>query len=157
MRHTRAEVVKRAIREFQLLDRLVGGLTVAEWKRAVPRSETKDPWTVKDALAHITHWKAGVALSARGQRRPPEERKLNITDGNHLVYVRWRNRSSKEVLSWHRQVHVDLLAALREAPNTWYSRRDRGADWPFDLDGHSAEHRVKDIQRALAKRKTKAR
>jgi hypothetical protein len=149
MRHTRSEVIKRAIREFKLLDRLVAGLTVAEWKKAVPRAETKDPWTVKDALAHITHWKEGVALTAMGQHRPPDERKLNITEGNHLVYMRWRNRSAGEVLAWHRQVHVDLLAALRAAPNNWYSRRDRGPDWPFDLDGHSAEHRVKDIERAL--------
>jgi hypothetical protein len=157
MRHTRAEVIKRANHEFRLLDRLVAGLTAAEWKNAVPRSETKDPWTVKDALAHITHWKEGVTLSARGQRRPPEESKLNITDGNRLVYTRWRRRSAREVLLWHRQVHVDLLAALRAAPDRWYSRRDRSPDWPFDLDGHSAEHRVKDIQRALAKRTTKAR
>ena len=153
MQHTRAEVIKRAKREFRLLDRLVAGLTAAEWKIAVPRSEAKDPWTVKDVLAHITHWKEGVTLSARGERRPPEESRLNITDGNRLVYTRWRRRSAREVLSWHRQVHVDLLAALREAPDRWYSRRDRGPDWPFDLDGHSAEHRVKDIERSVTRRK----
>jgi hypothetical protein len=153
MRHTRSEVIKRANREFKLLDRLVGGLTAAEWNKAVPRAETKQPWTVKDSLAHITYWKEGVALTAMGQRRPPDERKLNITEGNHLVYMRWRNRSSREVLAWHRKVHVDLLAALRKAPNDWYSRRNRGRDWPFDLDGHSAEHRVKDIERALTRGK----
>jgi len=153
MGHTRAEVIKRATREFKLLDRLVAGLSAAEWRRPVPRSETKDPWTVKDALAHITHWKEGVALSARGQHRPPNERKLNITDGNRLVYARWRRRSPKEVLAWHRQVQADLLAALRAAPDRWYSRGDRGPDWPFDLDGHSAEHRVKDIARSLKKGK----
>jgi hypothetical protein len=157
MRHTRAEVIKRANREFRLLDKLVAGLAAAEWKKAVPRAETKDPWTVKDVLAHITHWKEGVTLSARGERRPREESRLNITDGNRLVYRRWRGRSAREVLLWHRKVHVDLLAALRAAPDRWYSRRDRGPDWPFDLDGHSAEHRVKDIQRALAKGKSKAR
>ena len=153
MGHTRAEVMRRAAREFKLLDGLVTGLSAAEWRRPVPRSETKDPWTVKDVLAHITHWKEGVALSARGQHRPPKERKLNITDGNRLVYARWRKRSPREVLAWHRKVHADLLRALREAPNEWYSRRDRGPDWPFDLDGHSAEHRVKDIARALKKGK----
>ena len=157
MQHTRAEVIKRAKSEFRLLDRLVAGLTAAEWKKAVPRSETKDAWTVKDVLAHITHWKEGVSLSARGERRPPEESRLNITDGNCLVYLRWRKRSAREVLQWHRQVHVDLLAALRAAPDRWYSRRDRGPDWPFDLDHHSAGHRVNDIQRALEKGKTKAR
>jgi hypothetical protein len=157
MPHTRAEVIKRATLEFKRLDRLVARLTPAEWRQRVPRAETKDPWTVKDSLAHITHWKAGVALSARGQRRPAEERGLNITDGNRLVYARWRRRSARDVLAWHRQVQADLLAALQEAPSEWFSRPSRGGDWPFDLDGHSAEHRVKDIQRALAKRKTKAR
>ncbi len=149
MRHTRAEVIQRAKREFKLLDRAVTGLTSAAWKKPLPRPETKDPWTVKDALVHITYWKAGVALSARGQRRPAEESRLGITDLNRLVYKRWRNRSPREVLAWHKQVQADLLAALREAPDRWYSRGDRGRDWPFDLDGHSSEHRVKDIERTL--------
>lgn len=156
MRHTRARVIERTIREYKLLDRLVSKLTTEEWKRPLLRSETKDPWTVKDALAHITHWKANAARTARRQPMPPEERELNITDGNRLIYRRWRNRSPQEVLAWHRQVQKDVLAALREAPDEWFSRPSRGANWPFDLDGHSAEHRVKDIQRALAKGKSKA-
>ena len=68
MRHNREEVINRTILEFELLDRLVANLTNEEWNRLVPRSESKDPWTVKDALAHITHWKADVARSARRQR-----------------------------------------------------------------------------------------
>jgi len=156
MTHTRDEVIKRATREFRLLDRLVSGLTAAEWRKAVPRPETKEPWTVKDALAHITYWKEGVALAARRQRRPREESGLNITEGNHLVYARYHKRSAREVLEWHRRVQADLLRALREAPDEWFSRPRRGDNWPYDLDGHSAEHRVKDIQRALAKGKSKA-
>ena len=153
MRHTRAEVIRRATQEFKLLDRLVARLTAAQWKKRVPRSETKDPWTVKDVLAHITYWKAGVALSARGQHQPKELSKLNITDGNRLVYMRWRKRPAKEVLAYHRQVQRDLLKALREAPEDWFTRKGRGPDWPFDMDGHSANHRLKDIERALAPRK----
>jgi hypothetical protein len=153
MPHTRAEVIRRANREFKLLDRLVSRLTAAQWKKPVPRAETKDAWTVKDSLAHITHWKAAVTLSARGERKPPEERGLDITKGNRLVYLRWRKRSAKEVLAWHRQVHADLLVALRAAPDDWYSRPSRSANWPFDLDGHSAEHRLKDIERAVTKGK----
>jgi hypothetical protein len=153
MRHTRAEVIRRANREFKLLDGLVAGLTSAQWKTPVPRPETKDPWTVQDALAHITYWKSGVTLSARGQRRPPKERKLEIPERNHLIYVRWRSRPPREVLAWHRRVHAELLAALREAPTEWYSRRDRGPGWPGDLDGHSTAHRLRDIQRALKREK----
>ena len=150
MRHTREEVVERTIREFELLDQLVAGLRDEEWNRPVRRPEGKDPWTVKDALVHITHWKANTARVARKQRRPPEERGLETNDYNHLIYERWRDRAPREVLAWHRHVQEDLLAALREAPEDWFSGKERGAPWPFDLDGHSAEHRVKDIERTLA-------
>jgi hypothetical protein len=154
MRHKREEVIERTIREFELLDQLVAGLTNEEWERLLLRPESKEPWTVKDALAHITHWKADVARFARGQRRPPEERGLGETEGNHLVYLRWRDRPPQEVLAWHRQVQEEVLAALREAPEKWFSGRERKPEWPNDLDGHSAYHRVKDIERALAGRPT---
>jgi hypothetical protein len=154
MRHTRNEVLKRTISEFKLLDRLVSKLTLEEWKRPLLRSETKDPWTVKDALAHITHWKEDAARSAKGLPRPPLT-KLNVTDGNHRVYVHWRNRSPKEVLAWHRQVQKKVLAVLKELPDDWFTGKERRSEWPFDLDGHSEYHRVKDIERALAKGKVR--
>lgn len=153
MAHTREEVIKRTIREFRRLDRLVAELTPAEWRKLVPRPETKEAWTVKDALAHITYWKEGVAFSARRQRRPREASGLPITQGNHLVYVRYHRLPARKVLEWHRQVQADLLKALREAPDGWFTRPSRADNWPFDLDGHSAEHRVKDIEGALAKRR----
>ena len=149
MHHTREEVIHRTIREFELLDHLVANLTNEDWEKLLLRPETKDPWTVKDALAHVTHWKADAARSARGQRRPPEERGLNYNDGNHLIYLRWHNRSPQEVLVWHRQVQEDVLATLRAAPDEWFSARERRPEWPYDLDGHSAYHRAKDIERAL--------
>lgn len=151
MRHNREGVIKRTIQEFELLDHLVANLTNEEWHRLVQRPESKDPWTVKDALAHITHWKADVVRKARRQPVPGEEKGLSETDGNHLVYLRWHNRSPQEVLAWHRQVQKDVLAALQEAPEEWFSGRERGPDWPGDLDGHSAYHRVKDIEQALKK------
>ncbi|HUH96615.1 MAG TPA: maleylpyruvate isomerase N-terminal domain-containing protein [Anaerolineales bacterium] len=156
MTHTRKEVIRRAVREFRLLDQLVAGLTAAEWRKAVPRTGTKDPWTVKDALAHITYWKAGVVREARGKRMLPEH-SLKPTQLNHLVYTRYRKHPPREVLEWHRRVHEDLLKALQEAPDAWFSRPSRRDNWPYDLDGHSAEHRLKDIRQALARRKTKAR
>jgi len=148
MRHTREEVIARTVSEFEQLDNLVAGLSEEEWKRPLIRPPTKEAWTVKDALAHITHWKADVGRSALRQPRSPES-KLGETAGNHLVYLQWRERSPQEVLAWHRQVQDEVLAALRKAPEAWFSRRERRAEWPFDLDGHSAYHRVEDIQRAL--------
>jgi len=148
MRHTREEVIARTTREFELLDRLVANLTEEGWGRLLIRPETKDPWTVKDALAHITHWKADVVRSSRKQRRPVEERGLETNAANHLIYLRWHDRPSQEVLAWHRQVQQDLLSALRAAPEGWFSGRDRRAEWPYDLEGHSTYHRVRDIGRA---------
>src|SRR5262245_33601099 len=130
MRHSREEVIERTIREFELLDQLVVNLSDEDWERLVERPESKDAWTVKDALAHITHWKADAARSARGQHKPPDERGLMINDGNHLVYTRWRDRSPQEVLAWHRQVQEDVLAALREAPEEYFSGKERGEPWP---------------------------
>lgn len=151
MRHSRRQVIKRTIREFQLLDRLVANLTDKEWNRLLHRSESKDPWTVKDALAHITHWKADTIRKAKRQPIPVEEKGLNWTDGNRLIYKRWRDRSPQEVFAWHRQVQEDVLAALRDAPEEWFSGRERRPEWPFDLDGHSSYHRIKDIEQALIK------
>ena len=102
MYHNREEVIERTIREFELLDHLVANLTKDDWERRLLRPETKDPWTVKDALAHITHWKADAVRSARGQRRPPEERGLNENGGDNRICVRWRDRPPQDVLSWHR-------------------------------------------------------
>ncbi len=157
MRHTRADVVERTIREFERLDRLIAGLTDADWARPVSRSEAKDPWTVKDAVAHIAHWKADTARSIRRRRRPLEERGLNLSEANHLVYVRWRDLSPPEILAWHRQAQADVLSALREAPDVWFSGRERPEWWPIDLDGHSEQHRVQDIERALSSHATDSR
>lgn len=149
MRHNREEVIERTIREYELLDHLVANLPDEDWERLLLRPETKDAWTVKDALAHITHWKADIARSARGLRRPPNERGLETNSANHLIFLRWHDRPPHEVLAWHRQVQQDVLAALRSAPEAWFSSRERRAEWPYDLDGHSAYHRAKDIERVL--------
>jgi hypothetical protein len=149
VQHNREEVIARTIQEFELLDHLVVNLADEDWFILLPRAEGKDPWSVKDAVTHITYWKADVARSARGLRRPPEERGLNENDGNHLIYLRWHDRTPQDVLAWHRQVQQDVLAALRAAPEKWFSGKERRQEWPYDLDGHSAFHRIKDIERAL--------
>lgn len=148
MRHTRKDVVARARREFAALDRLVERLRPADWKRRVPRPPTRDPWTVKDALAHIVYWKEHTARVIRGERRPPELRGLDVKRLNRVIYERWRRRPPAEVLAYHRRVHADILATLARTPDEWFGRRDRSPHWPADLDGHSAAHRVKDIEAA---------
>jgi len=151
MRHSRKEVIKRTIREFKLLDDLVSSLTNEDWNRLLSRPETKDAWTVKDALAHVTHFKADVVRKIKKQPIPVEVKGLSETDENHLIYARWRDRSPQEVLAWHRQVQDDVLAALQGAPEEWFSGREHRPEWPFDLESHSRYHRIKDIEQALKK------
>jgi len=142
-------VIRRTIQEFKLLDRLVSKLTDEEWNRRLPRPETRDPWTVKDALVHVTYRKANMVRTIRKQRRPDDERGLSPDEVNRVVYLRRRRRSPQDVLAWHRQVQKDILAALEEAPQEWFNGRERGPDWPYPLEGHSSFHRVRDIERTL--------
>jgi hypothetical protein len=149
MRHTRRQVVARARREYARLDRLVTGLRPADWRRRVPRPPTRDAWTIKDALAHVVYWKEHTARVIRGERRPPEMRGLDVHGINRLVYRRWRGRRPGEVLAWHRRVQADVLRTLAKTPAAWFGRRERSPRWPGDLDGHSAAHRLRDMEAAL--------
>ena len=149
MRHTRKDVIARTSKEFRALDRLVFRLKPADWRRRVPRPEAKDQWTVKDALAHIVYWKEHSARVFRGEKRPPELRGLAVNQGNALIYRRWRNRRPADVVAWHRRVQDDVIRTLQARPEEWFTGKERGASWPGDFDGHSAWHRVRDIEAAL--------
>jgi mycothiol maleylpyruvate isomerase-like protein len=149
MRHTKKTVIARTRREFAILDRLVARLRTADWKRRVPRPPTRDPWTVKDALAHIVYWKEHSARVFRAERRLPEMRGLDVNAINRLIYRRWRRRRPSELVAWHRQVQQDVLKTLAANPPAWFSRRQRSPQWPLDFDGHSAGHRRDDIEAAL--------
>ena len=150
MRHTRAQVLARARREFAALDRLVARLRPADWKRRVPRPATRDPWTVKDALAHIVYWKEHTARVIRGERRPPELRGLDLEGINRLVYERWRRRPARDVVDYHRRVQADVVRTLAKTPEEWFGRREHSPRWPADLDGHSTAHRMSDMEAALS-------
>ena len=150
MRHKKRDVIARTRREFAILDRLVKRLRAADWKRRVPRPPTRDPWTVKDALAHIVYWKEHSARVFRGERRLPEMCGLDVNAINRLIYLRWRRRQPRELVTWHRQVQKDVMKTLATNPPAWFSRRDRSPKWPLDFGAHSADHRRDDIEAALA-------
>src|SRR6059058_776243 len=80
------------------------------------------------------------------ERRPPEMRGLDVEQINRLVYRRWRRRRPSEVAAWHRRVHADVLRTLAMTPREWFARGERSPQWPADFDGHSAAHRVRDIE-----------
>jgi mycothiol maleylpyruvate isomerase-like protein len=149
MRHSRREVIDRTRKEFQRLDRLVSALKPADWRRRVPRPETKDPWTVKDALAHITYWKEHSARAFAGRKRPPELKGLEVNEINAVIYRRWRSRRPADVVDWHKRVQIEVIETLKARPDEWFGSRERGANWPGDFDGHSAWHRVRDIEAAV--------
>ncbi|PYN87124.1 MAG: hypothetical protein DMD87_14610 [Candidatus Rokuibacteriota bacterium] len=157
MRHTKKEVIARTRREYAILDRLVAWLRAADWKRRVPRPPTRDPWTVKDALAHIVYWKEHSARVFRGERRLPEMRGLDVPQINRLIYRRWYRRRPAEVVAWHRRVQRDVLEALAANPPEWFSRRERSPKWPLDFDAHSADHRRDDIEAAISPGRRAAR
>src|SRR5438067_5983232 len=124
MRHTRREVVDRTVREFEQLERLVLRLRPADWRRRVPRPETKDPWTVKDALAHIVYWKEHSARVFRGDKRPPDMRGLDVNAGNALIYGRWRNRRPADIVRWHRRVQQQVLLTCGSGLTTGSAERN---------------------------------
>ncbi len=99
----------------------------------MPRPESKDPWTVKEALAHIAYWKEHTARVIRGERRPPQMRGLEVSQINRILYERWRERRPAEMLRYHRRVHEDVMRTLAEKPPEWFGRRERSAFWPGDL------------------------
>jgi hypothetical protein len=150
VRHTKKAVIARTRREYAILDRLVSRLRPADWKRRVPRPPTRDPWTVKDALAHIVYWKEHSARVFRGERRLPEMRGLDVNAINRLIYRRWRARRLAELVAWHRRVQRGVLKTLAANPPEWFSRRERSPKWPLDFDAHSADHRTGDIEAGLA-------
>ncbi len=121
MRHKKKDVIARTRREYAILDRLVTRLRPADWKRRVPRPPTRDPWTVKDALAHIVYWKEHSARVFRGERRLPEMRGLDVDQINRLIYRRWRGRRPAELVAWHRRVQRDVLQTSAANPPEWFS------------------------------------
>lgn len=107
---------------------------------------------MKDSLAHIIHWKEHTGRVLRGERRPPELRGLEVNPINRIIYQRWRNRRPSDVLAWHRRVQQEIMRTLRQTPEDFFSRKERGKDWPGDFTSHSAWHRMRDIEAAVKER-----
>ena len=58
-------------------------------------------------------------------------------------------RHNREEVIKQAKREFELLEALREAPEAYFSGKERGPEWPSDVDGHSEYHRVKDIEEAV--------
>lgn len=156
VRHRKEDVRARAEAEFARLDELVRSLGPADWEAPVPRPPGKDPWTVKDALCHVIFWKAHQSRVFRGDRPPDDERGLDVSTLNHKVWLDWRGATPTEVTLWHRRVHAEVLQAIDARDEDWFAGRLRSVWWPGDLESHSADHRVKDVEAALARSEVEA-
>ena len=102
----------------------------------MPRPETRAPWTVKDALAHILYWKEHTCRVFRGEPRLPEMRGLGIEQINRKIYNRWRRQRPAALMAWHRRVQAEVIKTLAKKPTEFFSRKNRGHEWPADFDGH---------------------
>jgi hypothetical protein len=151
--HTRESVLQRIVDEYDALEAAIANLGPTDWQFLPGRREGEDPWTVKDSLAHITHWKTNSVRRFRGERRKPGEAppRRPVNETNHLVFEEWKDRSVEDVLAWHRAVQAELVAAVQDAPESHFSKRERPRVWPRGATGHSTEHRVKDVEQPFAK------
>ena len=101
----------------------------------MPRPETRDPWTLKDALVHIVYWKAHSARVFRGEKR---RRNRGLRQLNHLS-EQWPTLA--ETSSPGTAV-ADVIAPANEVVQ-------RGAAWP-DFDGHSRHRGERQSRRAAS-------
>lgn len=147
---TKVATIARVSAEYRSLDRLVRRMGPADFRRLVFRSETRESWTAKDALAHITAWKWNMQRALAKEPRPPGPRARTVAEANSRIYRGWHRRSAADVVADHRSAQAATLRTLRALPDEYFAGRTRSARWPFDLVGHSAEHRVRHIERALA-------
>ena len=157
IRHTRASVIARVEAEYRALDRAIRRLTPRHFRAPAFARTKRERWTVKDALAHVVAWKYFTVLSLRGERRPPEWRGLDVVTANAKIYRAWHRMPPRAVVAEHRRTHREAIAALRALPAERLSGRLRSAQWPFDLVGHSTEHRVRHIEPSLPNLKNKLR
>ncbi len=147
--HTRAEVIARANDGYAATERLIAGLSPRDWRRPLLfAADARDRWTVKDAIAHLTYWRSDVARIARAERRSPQERRAIGSDPSHFVFLRFRDLTPEELVAYHRDVQRELIAALRAAPDSWFTSKKASSWWPPNVDHHPAQH-VRDVERAL--------
>ena len=149
MIHTKRRTLARIEAEYRALDRAVRRLAPADFRRPAFQAEARERWTVKDALAHIVWWKANMHRAITKAPQRPGWSKLTVRQANKKIYDEWHRTSPRELVAWHRAAHRALLASLRRLPEVYFSGRRRSGEWPFDLVGHSAEHRTRHIERAV--------
>ena len=150
MRHTRATVIRRVEKEYAELDRAIRALVRNRLDRPVPgfgaRARIRrERWTYKDTLAHVLFWKQWQMETIARRPHAEKPRGLSLHDENRWIYERSRRRSARSLIAWHRRLHREVLKVLLAAPSATFTSK-RSAQWPYDLDGHSAAHRKRHLE-----------
>ncbi|HUQ42703.1 MAG TPA: maleylpyruvate isomerase N-terminal domain-containing protein [Candidatus Limnocylindrales bacterium] len=150
MWHNKADTIARVDAEYTALDAVVRRLGTAGLEGDVPgfgaRARIRrERWKRKDALAHIVEWKRQALRALRKEPSDPKLRGLVIAEKNRALYRRWHSRPARDVVAYHRQVHRDVMTAMRALPDEYFRKRF-SPQWPNDLVGHSAEHRRRHLE-----------
>ena len=156
IRHTKRDTLARVVAEYRALDRAVRRLGERGLREPVPgfgaRARIRrERWLAKDALAHIVEWKRQALRGLRHEPSDPTLRGLPIDRKNRLLYERWHRRSVAAVVAYHREVHREVVAALRSRREEFFREPPRSPSWPNDLIGHPRGHRERHLE-ALAQR-----
>jgi hypothetical protein len=176
---SRDAVINATVAAFRRLDDVLGVVRPSALETPMLfASESIDAWRIKDAVAHVTHYKARAVhrlIKGRAKEVPerdldgywaPEEwAALEAADHvlprldartrrrhglNHLVYERWRDRSAREVLAWHRRVHEHVVSVLRDGPDEWFGPSGRLPRVAVGELAHHLDTHLRDIRRALS-------
>jgi len=128
----KAELMARLQREWAAVEQAISGLTEAQM--VAPGEEG---WSVKDHLAHLTHWEQILVLSQLGDR--PFVEAANVDDEtarlppegglNESMQQRDKDRPLAEVLADSRRSHQQVLDTL-DGMDFAYLMRPRYPDDP---------------------------
>jgi hypothetical protein len=111
----KSELLERMEQARTRLEQAIGRLSEAQLTTSQPDSG----WTIKDHLAHLAAWEAGIA--ALLQRQPRWEamgvdeataENHEMDDLNDIIYRQQKDRSLAEVKAYFDAAHRQMLAAL---------------------------------------------
>jgi hypothetical protein len=136
------QVLERLGRTWAEFESSYAGLSDAELQIPGVTGE----WSVRDIIAHVTWWEEealkNMPLIREGGRGPRYSTKYGGIDAfNALMTEQRKGLSLAEVLRQHDEVHAQLLAYVRAAPEELFARETRfRRRLRFDAYGHYPIH-----------------
>jgi uncharacterized protein (TIGR03083 family) len=155
----KAELLARITQSRTALEQALSQLSEAQWQATDAAG-----WTVKDHLAHLATWEAGIAALLQHQPRwaamgldEATVENYEMDDMNAVLYQQHRDRSLDEVRVYFQETHRQLLAALNRLsdealfkPYAYFEGGEASADDTRPIIGwiigntyeHYAEHQA---------------